>query len=67
MQFINSSLKKLVKNLSANDFKYLTGKFGSINLEPLKQNDAYPYEYTNSFKRYGEDKKRLIKNVFTAQ
>ena len=27
MQFINSSLEKLVKNLSHNDFKYLTEEF----------------------------------------
>ena len=27
MQFMNSSLEKLVKNFSDNDFKYLTGEF----------------------------------------
>ena len=48
MQFMNSSLEKLVKNLSHNDFKYLTEKFGSKNLEFLKQKDAYAYEYTDS-------------------
>ena len=31
MQFINISLEKLVKNLSGNDFKYLTEYFGSKN------------------------------------
>ena len=49
MQFMNSSLEKLVKNLSDNDFKYLTEEFGSKNLELLKQKDAYPYEYMNNF------------------
>ena len=44
MQFMNSSLKKLVKNLSDNDLKYLTEEFGSKNLEFLKQKCAYPYE-----------------------
>ena len=42
MQFMNSSLKKLVKNLSDNNFKYLTKEFrkcGSRNLGPLKQKD----------------------------
>ena len=29
MQFMNSSLEKLVKSLSDNDFKYLTEEFGS--------------------------------------
>ena len=43
MQFINSNLEKLVKNLSDNDFKYLTQEFGSKNLELLKRKDAYPY------------------------
>ena len=44
MQFINSSLKKLVKNLLDDDFKYLAGEFGSKNLELVKQKDAYPHE-----------------------
>ena len=56
MQFMNSSLQKLVKNLSGNDFKYFTEEFGSKNLELLKQNNAYPYEYMNSFKRFNEEK-----------
>ena len=33
MQFINSSFKKLVKMLSDDDFKHLTKKFGSKNVE----------------------------------
>ena len=53
---MNSSLEKLVKNLSDNDFKYLTEEFGSKNLELLKQKDAYPYEYMDSFKRFNEEK-----------
>ena len=53
---MNSSLEKLVKNLSDNDFKYLTEEFGSKNLELLKQKDAYPYEYMDSFKRFSEEK-----------
>ena len=49
MQFTNSSLEKLVKNLSGNEF-------GSKNLELLKQKDAYSYEYMDSFKRFNEEK-----------
>ena len=37
MQFMNSSLDKLVKNLSDEDFKYLVKEFGSENLEILKK------------------------------
>ena len=48
MQFMSSSLGKLVKNLSDDDFKYLTKEFGSNNLELLKQKVAYLYEYMDS-------------------
>ena len=51
MQFMNSSLEKLVKNLTSDDFKYLTKEFGSKNLELLKQKDAYRYEYLDSFEK----------------
>ena len=42
MQFTNSSLEKLVKNLSVDDFKHLTKEFGFKILELLKQKDTYP-------------------------
>ena len=56
MQFMNSSLDKLAKNLSDKDFKYLVEEFGSKNLELLKQKGAYPYEYMDSFERFNEEK-----------
>ena len=56
MQFMNSSLDKLVKNLLDEDFKYLVEEFGSKTLELLKQKGAYPYEYMNSFERFNEEK-----------
>ena len=56
MQFMNSSLDKLVKNLVDKEFKYLVEEFGAKNLKLLKQKGAYPYEYMNSFKRFNEDK-----------
>ena len=63
MQFMNSSLDKLVKNLSNEDFKYLEEEFGSKNLELLQQKGAYPYKYMNSFKRFNEEK-LPAKNIF---
>ena len=63
MQFMNSSLDKLVKNLSDKDFEYLIEEFGSENLELLKQKGAYPYEYMNSFERFNEEK-LPAKNIF---
>ena len=56
MQFMNSSLDKLIRNSSGKDFKYLIDKFGSENLELLKQKGAYPYQYMNSFERFNEEK-----------
>ena len=66
MQFMNSSLDKLVKNLSDEDFKYLVEEFGSENLEILKQKGAYPYEYMNSFKRFNEEKLCARKYFFSS-
>ena len=62
MQFMNSSLDKLVKNLSDEDFKYLVEEFGSKKLELLKQKGTYPYEYMNSFERFDE-KNYLLENI----
>ena len=56
MQFMNSSLDELVKNLLDRDFKYLIEEFSSEYLELLKQKGGYPYEYMNSFKRFNEEK-----------
>ena len=56
MQFMSSSLEKIVKNLSDDDFKYLTQDFGFKNFVLLKQKDAYPYEYMDSFERFSEEK-----------
>ena len=51
---MNSSLDKLVKNLLDKDLKYLVKKFGSKNLELLKQKGAY--EYMKSFEKFEEKK-----------
>ena len=53
---MNSSLDKLVKNLSDEELKYLVGEFVSENFELLKQKDAYSYEYMNSFESFNEKK-----------
>ena len=53
MQFMNSSLVKLVKNLNDKDFKYLSEEFSDEQLKLVKEKRIYPYEYMNSF---NEDK-----------
>ena len=44
MQFVNSCLDALVKNLCDNDFKHLSQKFSINLLELLKQKGVYPHE-----------------------
>ena len=66
MQFMNSSLYKLVKNLSDEDFKYLVEEFGSKNLELLKQKGDHPYEYINSFERFNEEKLSARKYFYSS-
>ena len=56
MQFMNSSLDALAKNLLDNDFKYLSQEFTGALLKLLKRKGVYPYEYMDSFKKLSEDK-----------
>ena len=52
MQFMNSSLDSLVKNLMNEDFKYLPEEFSGELLKLVK--GVYPYEYMDSFKKFFE-------------
>ena len=56
MQFMNSNLDSLVKNLTNEDFKYLPEEFSCELLRLVKEKGVYPYEYMDSFKRFCEDK-----------
>ena len=56
MQFINSGLNSLAKNLMSKDFKYLNEEFSGEYLKLVKEKGIYPYEYMNSFKKFSEDK-----------
>ena len=46
----------LVKNLSDNDFKYLSEKFSGEFLRLVKQKGVYSYEYMDSFKNFSKNK-----------
>ena len=65
MQFVKSSLEKLVKNLSDDGFKYLTKEFLSEKLELLKQKVLILMSKWIVLKDLMK-KNFLIKNVFTA-
>ena len=56
IQFMNSSLDTLVKNLSDIDFKHLVQEFSSEFLKLVKQKGVYPHEYMDSFKKFFDDK-----------
>ena len=63
MQFMNSSLDSLVKNLVDGDFKYLSESLSGKCLEVVKEKGIYPSEYMNCFKKF--DKTELpIKDKF---
>ena len=64
MQFMNSSLDKLVRNLSDEDFKYLVEELGSENLELLKKKVIIPTSIWTVLK--GLMKKNCLPAVFTA-
>ena len=55
LQFMGSSLDKLVKNLPYDGFKYTYGEIKSeIKLNLLKREGAYPYDYMDSQERFKE-------------
>ena len=56
MLFTNSSLDKLVKNLSDKNFKYLSEEYSNEQLKLAKEKGIYPYEYMISFKKFKENK-----------
>ena len=56
MQFMNSSLDSLVKNLLDNDFKYLSEEFSGEFLRLGKLKGVYPHDYIDSFKKFSENK-----------
>ena len=53
-QLLTSLLDGLVKNLSNDDFKYLSQEFGDNLLDLVKQKAFYPYEYMGNFEKFKE-------------
>ena len=52
MQFMNSSLDLLGKNLPDNDFKYSSEEFNCEFLKLVKQKAVYPYEYMDVLRSF---------------
>ena len=53
---MNSGLNALLKNLTDNYFKYLSQELNGEQLNLVKQERVYPYEYIDSFEKFSEDK-----------
>ena len=56
MLFLNSSVDKLIRNLSDEDFKCLSSVYSGEKLELVKKKGVYPYEYFDSFKKFKESR-----------
>ena len=52
IQFMNSTLDALVKNLLEMNFNYLLQKFSGDLLELVSEKGLYPNEYMDSFKKF---------------
>ena len=57
LQFMSSSLDKLVSNLPSDAFKYTSEEIKTDKkLRLTKQKGVYPYDYIDSFSRFSEQK-----------
>ncbi|VDI40534.1 Hypothetical predicted protein [Mytilus galloprovincialis] len=59
LQFMSSSLQRLVENLSkegSSKFRHMTNYFGEENIHLLLRKQVYPYEYFDSTSKFSECK-----------
>ena len=56
IKFKNSSVNKILKNMTDNDLKRLSQEFKSDLLELVKEKGVYPYKYIDSFVNFFEYK-----------
>ena len=56
LQFMNSSLDNLIKNLPDEAFKYTKQEFEKEQFNLMKQKGIYPYDHMDSFNRFNETK-----------
>ena len=53
-QFMASSLERLAANLPTDTFKYTSQVFQDEKLALMKQKGVYPYDYMDSFQKFGD-------------
>ena len=67
-QFMASSLERLAANLPTGAFKYTSHVFQDEKLALMKQKGVYPYDYMDSFQKFGDQQlppKEQIYNFLT--
>ena len=53
-QFMASSLERLAANLPGDKFKYTSQEFQDEELALMKKKGVYPYDYMDSFQKFGD-------------
>ena len=66
MQFLNSNLDALIKNLSNNDFQCLSQELRGDLLKLVKRKGVYPYEHMDSLEKFSEDKLPYRSDIFSS-
>ena len=54
MQFMSSSLDKLVSNLPTEAFNYINKEFKNEKFDLMRKKGIYPYDYMDSFDKFNE-------------
>ena len=54
VQFMSSSLDKLVSNLPKEAFEYTSEEFTGKKLSLMSQKGVYPYDFMDSFKKFDQ-------------
>ena len=66
LQFMSSSLDKLISNLPNDAFRYTSEEIKNCKkLKLMKQKDVYSYDYMDSFNRFSEKKLPNKDNLYS--
>ena len=66
LQFLNSSLDSLVKNLKPEQFNHINKHYEGEQLKLMCKKGIYPYEYMNSFERFNETRLPKRKEFYSS-
>lgn len=64
-QFMASSLERLADNLPADKFNYTSQAFKGEKLAVMKEKGVYPYDYMDSFQKFGDQQLPLKEGFYS--